>query len=128
MKQGYIIFFSIGMLAMLCICAAAREKTADDWYKEGRDLDRNGSYEEAVLAYNKAIELEPNNAMFYTALVPNLNTLAFTTNNQSRRNESLEAIEMGYRPKIVEAMAGSGPFVTTAVENGPEAEETGRRR
>lgn len=93
MKQGYFIFFSIGLLAVLCICAAAQEETADDWYKKGRDLGRNGSYEEAVLAYNKAIEQEPNNATFYTAVVPNLNMLAFTTNNQSRRNESLEAID-----------------------------------
>ncbi len=93
MKQGYFIFVSIGLLAALCICAAAQEETAEDWYKKGRDLGRNGSYEEAVFAYNRAIELEPNNATFYTAIVPNLNMLAFTTNNQSKRNESLEAID-----------------------------------
>ncbi len=93
MKQGYLIFFSIGLLAALCIYAVAQDETADEWYKKGRDLGRNGSYEEAVLAYNRAIELEPNNATFYTAIVPNLNMLAFTTNNQSKRNESLEAID-----------------------------------
>lgn len=92
-KLSYIIFFSIGLLAMLCICAAEQDETAGDWYKKGLDLDRNGSYEEAIKAYNRAIELEPDNATFYTALVPNLNMLAFTTNNQSRRNESLEAID-----------------------------------
>ncbi|OPX76024.1 MAG: photosystem I assembly protein Ycf3 [Methanosaeta sp. PtaB.Bin018] len=93
MKQGYLILFSIGLLAALCICAAAQNETAEDWYKKGRDLGRNGSYEEAVFAYNRAIELEPNNATFYTAIVPNLNMLAFTTNNQSMRNESLKAID-----------------------------------
>ncbi len=93
MKQGYLIFFSIGLLAALCICAAAQDETADDWYKKGRDLDRNGSYEEAVKAYDRAIELEPNNATFYMANVPSLNMLAIITNNQSKRNESMEAID-----------------------------------
>ena len=80
-------------IAMLCASSLAQENTADDWYKKGRDLAKNGSYEEAVFAYNRAIELEPNNATFYTAIVPNLNMLALTTNNQSKRNESLEAID-----------------------------------
>lgn len=71
----------------------AQENSAEDWYKKGRDLDRNGSYEEAVFAYNRAIELEPNNATPYIAKVPSLNMLAFITNSQSKRNESLEAIE-----------------------------------
>lgn len=87
--------FAIALLAlaMLCVSSLAQEMTADDWYKKGRDLAKNGSYEEAVFAYNRAIELEPNNATFYTAIVPNLNMLALTTNNQSKRNESLEAID-----------------------------------
>ncbi|MDD2755995.1 MAG: tetratricopeptide repeat protein, partial [Methanothrix sp.] len=80
-------------LATLCVGALAQEDTADKWYNKGLDLGRNGSYEEAVKAYNCAIELEPNNATFYTAIVPNLNTLAFTTNNQSKRNESMKAID-----------------------------------
>lgn len=71
----------------------AQDKTADEWSKKGQDLDRNGSYEEAVFAYNRAIELEPNNATLYIAKVPSLNMLAFITNSQSKRNESLEAIE-----------------------------------
>ena len=93
MKRSYLIFFSIGLLAALCICAAAQDETADDWYKKGLNLGRNGSYEEAVLAYNRAIELEPGNTTFYIAKVPSLNMLAIITNNQSRRNESMEAID-----------------------------------
>jgi tetratricopeptide (TPR) repeat protein len=87
--------FAIALLALAMLCASslAQENTAEDWYKKGRDLAKNGSYEEAVFAYNRAIELEPNNATFYTAIVPNLNMLALTTNNQSKRNESLEAID-----------------------------------
>jgi len=71
----------------------AQENSADDWHKKGLDLGRNGSYEEAVKAYDRGIELEPNNATFYTAIVPNLTTLAFIANNQSKRNESMKAID-----------------------------------
>jgi len=69
-----------------------QEKTADYWLKKGQELDRNGSYEEAVEAYDRAIELEPNNATFYIAKVPSLNMLAIITNNQSKSNESMEAV------------------------------------
>lgn len=87
--------FAIALLALAMLCASslAQENTAEDWYKKGRDLAKNGSYEEAVFAYNRAIELEPNNATLYIAKVPSLNMLAFITNSQSKRNESLEAIE-----------------------------------
>ncbi|MCX6673380.1 MAG: tetratricopeptide repeat protein [Methanothrix sp.] len=101
-------------LATLCVCAVAQDETADEWYKKGRDLDRNESYEEAVKAYNRAIELEPNNATFYISKVPSLNMLAFTTNNQSRRNESLEAIDKALLidPKNPVAWEFKGSFLT----------------
>jgi superkiller protein 3 len=63
------------------------------WYKKGRDLDRNGFYEEAVKAYDRAIELEPSNATFYISKASGLNMLAILTNNQSKFNESLQAID-----------------------------------
>ena len=67
-------------------------KEAEDWHKKGLELEGNGSYEEAIEAYNRAIELEPHNATFYIAKVPSLNMLAIITNNQSKRNESLQTI------------------------------------
>ena len=85
----------LAMLALmvLCVCATAQEKTVDDWYKKAMELYINGSYEEAIEAYDRAIELEPDNATLYIAKVPILNMLAIITNNQSKRNESLEAID-----------------------------------
>ena len=71
---------------MLCASSLAQENTAEDWYKKGRDLAKNGSYEEAVFAYNRAIELEPNNATFYTAIVPNLNMLARFLESDTKTN------------------------------------------
>ena len=52
------IALAIFAAAVICVSAMAQENTADDWYKKGLDLGRNGSYEEAVLAYNRAIELD----------------------------------------------------------------------
>ena len=86
--------FAIAMLAvaMLCASAMAQENTAKDWYKKAQVLERNGSYEEAVAAYDRAIDLEPNNATLYIAKVPSLNVLATIVNNQSKLNESMETV------------------------------------
>ncbi len=67
-------------------------KTADYWLKEGRVLEINGSYEKAIDAYDRAIDLEPNNATLYIAKVRSLNVLATITNNQSKLNESMEIV------------------------------------
>ncbi len=81
------------LLSVLSTYALAQENSAEYWLNEGHELFANGSYEEAVKAYDRAIELEPNNATLYIAKVPSLNMLAIITNNQSKRNESLEAID-----------------------------------
>ncbi|MEN3060003.1 MAG: tetratricopeptide repeat protein [Candidatus Methanosuratincola petrocarbonis] len=49
-------------LAALCSCTLAQEMTSEDWYKKGLDLSKNGSYEEAFQAYDKAIQIDPQNA------------------------------------------------------------------
>lgn len=50
-------FLTFMALAALCISAAAQENTAEGWYKRGLELGNNGSYEEAIKAYEKAVEL-----------------------------------------------------------------------
>jgi tetratricopeptide (TPR) repeat protein len=49
-------------LAALCSCTLAQEMTSEDWCKKGLDLSKNGSYEEAFQAYDKAIQIDPQNA------------------------------------------------------------------
>ena len=51
--------FAIALLAiaMLCAVAVAQENTAEDWFKKGQELDRNGSYNESIQAYYKALNL-----------------------------------------------------------------------
>jgi len=102
---GAKLVLALLALVMLCVYAVAQDETADEWYKKGRDLDRNGSYEEAVKAYDKAIELEPSNATFYISKVPGLNMLAILTNNQSKFNESLKALGKSAEAKAAYARA-----------------------
>jgi tetratricopeptide (TPR) repeat protein len=49
-------------IAMLCVTALAQEKTADYWIKIGDDLALNKSNtQEALAAYEKAIQIDPDN-------------------------------------------------------------------
>jgi tetratricopeptide (TPR) repeat protein len=52
-------------MAALWASALAQEETADSWYKKGQELTENESYEEALNAYDRAIELDPENARIW---------------------------------------------------------------
>jgi len=52
-------------LAALCSCTLAQENTAEDWFNRGQELMDNESYEEALRAYDSAIELDPEDARFW---------------------------------------------------------------
>jgi len=85
--------FVIALLAVATFCASAlaQENAAEDWYKKGRDLSRNGSYEEAVLAYDRALELDYRNATLWDAKASILSIPATFSGNRSQYNESLIA-------------------------------------
>ena len=48
---------------VLCTFASAQEMSADDWLKEGFSLAANGSYEQSLEAYDKSIQIDPNNEL-----------------------------------------------------------------
>lgn len=50
-------------LTALCVCAVAQEETAESWLKKGYDLSVNGSHEQALQAYDRAIQIDPNNEL-----------------------------------------------------------------
>jgi superkiller protein 3 len=80
---------------------AAQENTADDWYKKGVDLAGNGSYKDSLEAYEKASEIEPQNATLWDAKGTALMMVALTTNDMNSYNQSLKAHEkaIGLDPK-----------------------------
>ena len=44
--------FGLLVLLALSACALAQEKTAESWYKSGQELEKMGSWKEAVDAYD----------------------------------------------------------------------------
>lgn len=66
---------------------------ADDWMKTAGELSLNGSFEEAVLAIDKAIEIEPQNATLWDAKGLGLMMVAVITSNMSAFNQSIQAYD-----------------------------------
>jgi len=61
-KNSRLWAVAYGLLVLLALsaCALAEEKTAEDWYKSGQELEKMGSWKEAVDAYDQAIKLNPD--------------------------------------------------------------------
>lgn len=59
------IIITIMALTAICVLQAAGEQGAGFWSSRAHQLYLNGSYEDAVKAYDKAIELDLNNASLY---------------------------------------------------------------
>jgi tetratricopeptide (TPR) repeat protein len=76
-------------LAALCLCAAAEGETAADWYIKGQDLYRYGSCEEAVRAYDKAIELNQSFAQAWAARAEALSLVGMQSSGKAQ-NETLD--------------------------------------
>lgn len=66
---------------------------ASYWLEKGHQLSANGSYEEAIIAYSKATEIEPQNATLWDAKAASLCMAALITQNESLFNESLDAYD-----------------------------------
>ncbi len=47
------------------ISAAAQEDEKDDWYKNAFELYMNGSFQDAISAYDKALEADPQNSTIW---------------------------------------------------------------
>ncbi|GAB6266384.1 MAG: hypothetical protein STSR0001_18310 [Methanothrix sp.] len=61
-KNSRLWATAFGLLVLLALsaCALAQEKTAESWYKSGQELEKMGSWKEAVDAYDQAIILNPD--------------------------------------------------------------------
>lgn len=85
--------FAFMALAVLCVSALAQENTAEDWYRRGNDLEGNRSYEDAVNAYDKALELNPKYAAAWCDKGRALSRMAIFPNATGKYNESLKAFD-----------------------------------
>ena len=56
-SRNQSLFFIISIILILCTGCAAENQTAIDWYNKGTDLAKHTQYEEALGAYDKAIEI-----------------------------------------------------------------------
>ena len=90
-------------LAVLCVSALAQENTVGSWIKEGQDLVANQSYEEAIQAYDNALQIDPENADAWQGRGFALNSMAFYKNDSSKRTEANKSLEKAldlYNKKI----------------------------
>jgi tetratricopeptide (TPR) repeat protein len=61
MRVGIGLAQVLAVLSIMCMAAAAQEKTASYWTSQGDDLLRKGSINEALEAYEKSLQLDPEN-------------------------------------------------------------------
>ncbi|UEC42616.1 MAG: hypothetical protein METHAR1v1_760001, partial [Methanothrix sp.] len=62
-KLGMGSRFVLVLMALYLLCAAvlAQESTTEDWLTKARELQLIGTPEETLAAYDKAIEIDPQN-------------------------------------------------------------------
>lgn len=84
--------FSLTLIALVALCASAlaQENTAEGWYKKGLELEGK-SKEEAIQAYDKAIQLDPENATIWSDMAWSLDVLSRRNHNLGEYNEALQA-------------------------------------
>jgi tetratricopeptide (TPR) repeat protein len=136
LRNGFKTIICLASLAFLCMNTVAQENTAEGWFKDGQALERIGSWEKALEAFNKAIELhgegqnstfgdgiqacnkavefDPGNARSWSGKGFVLSQMALVADDQRKYNESLQAydkaIEVANKNKtmLAEAWYGKG--------------------
>ena len=80
--------FTLALLAVgvLCTCAAAQENSTDYWVTKAKDFRLNGSTEEAISAFDRALQIDPANETVWTYKALELQILG-------RDEESVRAYE-----------------------------------
>ena len=88
MKAGFAI--ALLAISMLRVSAIAQENTAEGWVKEGQAFYKNESYAEALEAFEKAIEINPQNSEAWVGKGKSMDLLAATTYTEEDRLKSYE--------------------------------------
>jgi len=54
------LFLTLAIFALLLVPVVGQEKSASDWNDEGTNLTHSGQYDDAVNAFNEAIDMDPS--------------------------------------------------------------------
>ncbi len=65
MRARTCIALVLAVISALCLASTAQENTAESWYKKGQELMEDEAYEDALIAFDKAIEIDPENASIW---------------------------------------------------------------
>ena len=84
------------------------EETARDWFEKGEELMVNGSTEEALAAYERAVELDPEIAEAWIGKGYAKSRLAFISKDPAGYNESLLSFERAIELNRSQAQAWNG--------------------
>lgn len=84
------------------------EETARDWFEKGGELSMNGSTEEALAAYERAVELDPEMAEAWIGKGYAKIRLAFIDKDPAGYNESLLSFERAIELNRSQAQAWNG--------------------
>jgi tetratricopeptide (TPR) repeat protein len=90
MKAWMGIPLILAVLFVLCLAVAAQENTADSWYQKGLKLMEDETYEDALIAFNKAIEMDPENASIWMGKGDTLVRMGDYNESQKIYEKSLE--------------------------------------
>lgn len=104
LRRGLRTGFALLLAAFILLCTFAMAQEGDDktyidkktdyWYQRGLQSAGEGSYEEALLAYDKAIQIDPENVGAWDGKALALKSLSFIEHDPDRFNESLKAYDM----------------------------------
>ncbi len=106
----------LAVFSALCLTAATQENTPVAWVEKGLELYKGESYEEAAQAFDRALELEPENldAWLYKSVALTTLGIKITVGGISQRFEDREASRMA---AFGEAIAANDRAVKIAPEN-----------
>lgn len=104
------------VLAILFItilsAGCTNEKTADEWKKEGTNLFEQAKYDDSLAAFDKALELDPQDAYSWNSKGYVHLFIALTNQEKSEENskEAIEAFDKALKlnPELAEAWHGKG--------------------
>jgi tetratricopeptide (TPR) repeat protein len=89
-------------LTALSVCAMAQKNTASDWIEKGTDQIENGSLEDALTDFDKAIQIDPNNRLGWINEAYVLDELNRTFESSQASHKALEITD-----KMLEADPGN---------------------